>query len=252
MTAVLFCCISCSLKENRTECPCWLEIEMNSATERYGNITVAAYDSGYIFRDKLQTDDCPATYIKSVPKGYVFTSVVCGERNMMREGMNLIIPLGYPCDSIYAHCNEVKCTGEVARDTVTLRKHHAKVHLKLDDPMNLYEEYNFYVTGRICGINMLSLEPVRGDFRHLISFNEEDIGLFCLPRQRDDDVIFIQICVGKRIIDTLPLSEWIKEKGYDWDKLNLDDIYIGVDYSRSSVNVTIAEWEEGKDYNVQI
>lgn len=252
ITAVMICCCSCSLKEDRTDCPCWLEIDMDSVSAGYGYVTVAAYDSGYIFRDKINTDESPGPYVKTVPKGYIFTSVVSGERNMRREGLNLIIPLGYPCDSIYAHCNLVKCLGETARDTVILRKQHAKVYLKLNDPTGIYREYDLYVSGEVCGMDLIYNDPIAGDFRHLIKIDDENNGRFCLPRQRTDDELVIHICEEKRILETLPLSDWIKSTGYDWQKKNLDDIYIGLDYSRALVNISVADWEGGEVYHIRI
>ena len=99
--AALLSLAACSIKEDRTPCPCWLSIDFTRVSQK--NVNVAAWGDGELFSERIAVKDYldPESYEKTVPKGYVYTSVVSGERDMQRSGARLVIPLGHDADSIY-------------------------------------------------------------------------------------------------------------------------------------------------------
>ena len=134
LVAALIGAASCSIKEDRTPCPCWLSIDLSRCSQN--SVTVAAWAEPELFsaRDAVQDYKDPDSYEKTVPKGYVNTSVVTGEREMRRSGARLIIPLGHDAASIYAHAGAIECFGEFAKDTAMLHKQFARVFVNVEIP----------------------------------------------------------------------------------------------------------------------
>ena len=251
--AALLSLAACSIKEDRTPCPCWLSIDFTGVSQK--NVNVAAWGDGELFSERIAVKDYlePESYEKTVPKGYVYTSVVSGERDMVRSGSRLVIPLGHDADSIYAHAASVECLGEFARDTARLHKQFARIFVSVEIPQGHDYPYTFSACSDVSGMDMRDLSPVDGEFRYDLTIGEDDIGMFCVPRQNvDGSGLRLLIHDKGEAIETLPLAEWIDRMGYNWLKKDLDDIYIGVDYARAEVSITVQGWDEGYSFKVEI
>ena len=86
-----------------------------------------------------------------------------------------------------------------------------------------------------------------------MKLGEDNVCMFCVPRQKEDGGgLRIVILDNGQAIETLPLAEWIDRLGYSWLKKDLEDIYIGVDYARAEVCITVQGWDEGISFKVEI
>ena len=70
----------------------------------------------------------------------------------------------------------------------------------------------------------------------------------CLPRQADDslELEFYDKDMTKADgapVDRLALGDYIRAAGYDWNREDLEDLYVNVDYTDAGVSVAIREWE---------
>jgi hypothetical protein len=253
LAVALACACACSIKEDRNPCPCWLSIDFRWCADDM--VTVSAWGRDEIFSERVATEDyqSPNYYERTVPKGYVSTSVVRGERDMVRNGARLIIPYGHDADSIYAHAGIVGCFEEFATDTVFLHKQFARVFMSMDVPQGHDYPYTFKVCSDVCGIDLRDLSPVEGLFEIDLRLDKDNICVFCLPRQKTrGGALSLPIYQGDELIETIPLAEWINCMGYDWQKKDLEDIYIGVDYAKAQVSILIKGWEEGYSFKVEI
>ena len=253
MAAALFLAASCSIKEDRSPCPCWLSIDLSRCAQK--SVTVAAWGENEIFSERVAVQDYleEGSYEKTVPKGHINTSVVNGERDMQRSGARLIIPMGHDADSIYAHASSVECFGEFAKDTAVLHKQFARVYMHVEIPQGHEYPYTFQTCSDVCGMDMRDLSPVEGDFRIDLQLDEENICMFCLPRQKENSGnLKLLIHEGNEVIETIPLAEWINQMGYNWLQKDLEDIYIGVDYAKAEVSISIKGWDDGYSFKVEI
>ena len=253
LAAALIGAAACSIKEDRTPCPCWLSIDFAKVSQK--NVNVAAWGDSELFFERIAVTDYPdaGSFEKTVPKGYVNTSVVSGEREMFRSGARLNIPVGHDADSIYAHAGYVECLGEFASDTAVMHKQFARVFMNVEIPQGLRYPYTFTACSDVCGMDMRDLSPVEGEFRVDLDLDEENICMFCLPRQRESGGnLKLLIYEGNEVIETIPLAEWINQMGYNWLKKDLEDIYVGVDYAKAEVSISIKGWDEGYSFKVEI
>ena len=253
MAAALILAASCSIKEDRSPCPCWLSIDFSRCNR--SSVTVSAWGEEEIFSERVAVQDYQESeiYEKTVPKGYVNTSVITGEREMKRSGARLIIPIGHDADSIYAHASSVECFGEFAQDTAVLHKQFARVFMSVEIPQGHEYPYSFQACSDVCGMDMRDLSPVEGEFSIDIMLDEDNICMFCLPRQRENGGnLKLLIYEDEEVIETIPLAEWINQMGYNWLKKDLEDIYIGVDYAKAEVSISIKGWDDGFSFKVEI
>ena len=253
LAAALVCAASCSIKEDRVPCPCWLSIDLGGCSQK--NVTVSAWSESEIFTERVAVQDYKddGIYEKTVPKGLVRTSVISGERDMRRSGATLTIPAGHDADSIWAHASLVECAGEFARDTAVLRKQFARVFMSVESPEGHSYPYRFIVRSNVSGMDMRDLSPVSGEFRKELKLDKDNICMFCLPRQEEDGgALRLLLLDGEEVVDELPLASWISQMGYSWLRKDLEDIYIGVDYAKAEVSISIQGWDEGCSFKVEI
>ena len=172
---------------------------------------------------------------------------------MQRSGARLTIPLGHDADSIYAHAASVECLGEFAKDTAELHKQFARVFVSVEIPEGHDYHYTISACSNVSGMDMRDLSPVDGEFRYNLKLGEGNICMFCVPRQKEEGgELRLLIYEGDKVIETIPLAEWIDKMGYNWLKKDLEDIYIGVGSAKAEVSITVQGWDEGKSFKVEI
>jgi hypothetical protein len=253
LAAALLAAASCSIKEDRQPCPCWLRMDFGRCPPQ--SVTVSAWNGSELFSERIAVQDYSAegSYEKTVAKGYVNTSVTSGERKMVRSGSVLKIPVGCDADSLWAHAGRVDCSEESATDTVILHKQFARVFVSVKMHQDKGYPYTLTACSDVAGMDLRDLSPVEGEFRHDLKIGEEGICMFCIPRQKEDGgELRIVIHEQGRAVEAIPLAAWIEGMGYSWIKKDLDDIYIGVDYARAEVSIAVQGWAEGHSFKVEI
>ena len=249
-----FLLASCSVKEDREECPCLLQLDLHPCLAVSDDVVVAVWnESGaeQYFRDTVHVSDCPDVYERNVRRGQAIVCVHTGTVAGLEEGNGLTIPYGHDSDMIYAVADRVACSGESCRDTVVLHKQFATLLLKLERTENGKHSYSFNVESDIAGMDLLTLLPIGGKFRHDVVFDEEDVGRVNLPRHPvNNENIVLNILEGGFAVAMVNLSEMIREADYDWTSESLEDIYVRVDYAEASVKVSIYEWSEGQKQEI--
>lgn len=243
---------SCSIKEDRTLCPCWLDIDITSCAEHTREVTIAGWNGSRLFLEKIAVADYPDVYQTTVAKGMVTSTAFSGLMEGRSEGGCILIPEGSQSDPIRAHSALVDCTGESATDKVELYRQYATVHLSMKGEDVKANPYDLRIIGDVCGIDITTLSPVAGAFRFTPEADPDGTWIFRLPRQDEDTRIRAELILDGSVVDHLPLYEWIRQTGYSWIERDLKDIYIGVDFGQGTVSVTIQGWDEGESLNIRL
>lgn len=245
---------SCSVKEDRGVCPCWLRLDLHPCLDVTGDVMVSAWsgngDSRYL-RDKAHVLDYKEYYEADVPKGETFINVFTEALDNIEEGHRITIPFGQDFDRIHAYSNHVVCDGEFYVDTVRLHKQYAVVFVKVEKSELEDYPYEFFVESDVCGIDLLTLSPISGEFRYDIVFDDKDVGSFVLPRQFvDSDALTLNIRNKGVVVESINLAAMVRTMEYSWEDESLEDIYIGVDYADAEVSISISDWGEGQKVDV--
>ena len=247
--------MSCSIKEDRDGCPCWMTVEMPDRVGHDGSVVLRlrgnsyedAMDYTYKVSESIKADVGILEY--EVPRGSVGVSVVNSAR--------LVVPVGEQMDSLYGffkpyhtRCESVKCD-------VELHKEFCTVSFTLVDKH--YESpYDIEVRGNVSGVSPWDLAPMNGVFKYA-PVAEEGVYRVRVPRQVDASLELVMLEMpgqvgydggrteddGERaVVNRLPLGEYIIRSGYDWAAKDLSDVSVALDLEKQQVMVTVSGWDE--------
>ena len=239
--------MSCSIKEDRDGCPCWMTVEMPDRVGHDGSVVLRlrgnsdedAVDYAYKVSESIKADVGILEY--EVPRGSVGVSVVNSAR--------LAVPVGEQMDSLYGfskmyhtRCESVKCD-------VELHKEFCTVSFTLVDE-GYSSPYEIEVWGNVAGVSAWDLMPVKGDFRYA-PVQKNGVYQVRVPRQEDNSLELVMLEMPnpvehdgeKVVVDRLPLGEYIARSGYDWTAEDLADVNIALDLEMHQVMITVSGWD---------
>lgn len=215
---------SCSVKEDRSDCPCRLTVEAGKGT------VLSAWYGG----QKILDNHSGGIVDRMVPRGIV--EIVASEGRFCAE-------VGQQVDSLFAEHALVDTDGETAGHSVNLQKSFATIGLDFKDKEEGRIDYVLLVTGTVSGVDCRTLEPVDGLFRCSPEVLEDGRGYrFRVPRQRDDSLTLVLSEKGETV-DTIPLGVLIRKTGFDWTQGSLGDVAVVADLPASTFEVTVMAWD---------
>lgn len=216
---------SCSVKEDRSDCPCWLTVRAS-----YPNEAVSAwYGEKTLFEGLIgqQVD-------RKVPRGAV---------NVVTSLGSFTAPVGSQMDKLYATRTHVDTRGEEAEIAPFLNKQFATVYLEYSDTEDGRVGYTLEVFGQIKGADKRTLQPVDGTFRCLLEASSGRGYEVRLPRQKNDSVVINRYDTNGNMLSPIPLGKIIQEAGFDWEAESLGDIIILADIPATSFQITVMQWD---------
>ena len=223
---------SCSVKEDRSDCPCWLTVEAESTATLTG-----WYGSQRIF------DGHKGGFVdRMVPRGDIAIISSRGEFTVA-EGLQM--------DELFAELLHVDTDGEKAFAKVQLKKQFATVTLDFKDEEDGRTDYDIIVKGNIQGADSKTLEPKEGPFRCIPEASPERGYQFRVPRQKDNSLT-AELWSEGALVDTIPVGELIAKAHFDWRSESLGDIHIMADLPAKTFTITVMEWEGPVIFEVTI
>ena len=234
---------SCSVKEQRDDCPCYLVLDFSEVDEyMYNDIRVFLADSDKpVYEHSSTFDDVWPEYAFYVPRSQQLSvNIYSGEGDCFDESKGIMIPYGEQCPRIYMYSTVLDTGCETLRDTVCLHKNHCVLDLYLEKE-ELAPQYDLCIKGNICGYGMKG-QPVRGEFSYRPAGNPSNGYQLCIPRQSDASLV-LEIDDGSEVLKTFALGEYIVAGGYDWDAPDLEDLTVHVNWTYTNVILTISGWD---------
>lgn len=259
VTAVL-CAIlllSCSVKEDRTECPCFLTLDLGAvetaALARQGldSLVVGVVsgtdfyeEMGFALRDNVQE------YNLAVPKSQVDVIVACGiGRNGLSSG-GFSIPEGNECPAVYLFSDSFLADAGEMRRTVTLHRNYCMLSVSMKTSYNAHARpYLIHLEGNVSGC-LMDGTPAEGVFS---CFSSPSSGGLChlnIPRQKDGSLMLDVHFQDTGEIRSFPVGEYILESGYDWSAPDLEDIQVEMDFSLSGLTFSISGWKKTLSFEI--
>lgn len=244
---------SCSVKEDRRDCPCVLVMAFNRVPELDGRTKMNVSLSGNKTRlvEMVEIREKQETVSFLVNRENITVSAVLSERQEYLGDM--IIPLGSQAFGLYGGKIDIPCYGENAEGKISLNKQFARINLTLmgsdADPCTP----SFAVHGNVCGWHMDDCSPIAGTFYHIEPLDSRRIATFVVPRQLDDSMMLDLIMpeFGSTSV-SLALGKEIADRGYDWTASNLPDVNVVLQYSAVSLKIVSCEWSEAIVMEVEI
>ena len=238
---------SCSIKEDRDGCPCWMTVEMPDRVGQDGSVVLRlrgnsdedAINYEYQVTEEVKASVGALEY--EVPRGAVGVSAV--------NPVRLTIPVGEQMDSLYGFFKMYHTRCESVLCDVDLHKEFCTVSFTLGED-GYTSPYDIEVWGNVAGVSAWDLMPVQGDFRYA-PVQKNGVYQVRVPRQVDNSLELVMLEIpgqagndGERaIVDRLPLGEYIARSGYDWNAEDLADVSVALDLEMQQVMITVSGWD---------
>ena len=234
---------SCSVKENRTACPCALALELIGLPVR--PVVLGVTGEGYSFTEIVQAD---TVLVLPVPKGELAVSAVGGA---LAEGDGSVrIPEGEEAPPLYLFYADVSTEAEQVVLPVTLRKQFCALELLFKGPSGYGPPFEVAIEGAYGGWRPDG-SPASGPFSRRLLPGSDGRATLRLPRQGDDSLL-MHIVFADRKVRTFALGSYISASGYDWTAPDLEDLTLHVDISLTSVTISTDLWSHTEDIEVWI
>ena len=223
---------SCSVKEDRSDCPCWLTVEAENTATLTG-----WYGSQRIFDGHKG--------------GFVDRMVPRGDVAIISSKGGFTVAEGNQMDELFAELLHVDTDSESAYAKVQLKKQFATVTLDFKEADNGRTDADIIVKGNIQGADSKTLEPEEGPFRCIPEPDPERGYRFRVPRQKDNSLT-AELWSEDVLLDAIPVGELIDKAHFDWKKESLGDIHILADLPAQTFTITVMEWEGPITFEVTI
>lgn len=240
MLAAIAAVPACSIKEDRSSCPCMLTVDFPEAAAK---VMMNCWNQERrIIDDVLELDGEKCIRKYHVPKGSCTVSAIEGYEGLEVSGEVLLIPEGKQMSCLYACASDVATDGETAEYKVDFKKNYVKVNLCFSGSETGLCPYDLLVRSNVAGLEMRTLAPVIGTFTCTPEISEAKGYQFIIPRQLDETLL-IDLMQGAEIYDTIILGRIIASTGYDWTAEELADIDLVIDLSKREISITVSGWD---------
>ena len=269
---------SCSIKEDRDGCPCWMTVDLSDVAESRwkspevqsniehqdvtksqesrsnvaenvllrlrGNSDEDEVDYAFKMTETVNTEVGALEY--EVPRGSIGVSVIEMPDRVGHDviagydGDEIRIPVGEQMDSLYGFFKMYHTRCESVLCDVDLHKEFCTVSFTLGDE-GYSSPYDIEVWGNVAGVSAWDLMPVKGDFRYA-PVQKNGVYQVRVPRQEDNSLEMVMLD-DDDIVDSLPLGEYIARSRYDWTAEDLADVNVALDLEMQQVMITVSGWD---------
>jgi len=243
--------IACSVKEERSDCPCCLGLDYSECILGNNELVLKAWeeDLSESFRDTPLSGSTGEYREYSVPKCDLTVLSLVGATESA-DG-KIFADSGCQADSIYAslECFSTRC--EYCFKRLCLKKQFATLRLSFDAPPVGVTE--LIVESGTAGVSLLSLEGLPGHFKYNLKKTGESRYEVRLFRQCDEHLslfVFSETLAGG--FKEINLASLLSECGYDWKEESLRDIDLQVDNALGKMTIMISDWNEKMGITVEI
>ena len=234
---------SCSVKENRTVCPCNLTLELTGLPVR--PVVLNVVGEGFSLTEVVHAD---TVLVMPVPKGEVAVSAVGGA---LAEGDGSVrIPEGEEAPPLYLFHSDVSTDAEQVFLPVMLHKQFCTLELLFKGPPGYGPPFEVAVAGFYGGWRPDG-SPAPGPFSRRLLPGSDGRAILRLPRQGDDSLL-MHIVFSDQVVRTFALGSYIAAAGYDWSVPDLEDLTLTVDISLTSVTISSDLWTRTEDIELWI
>ena len=244
---------SCSVKEDRSPCPCWLTVDGTDAFRVSDRPSLRIWSGADVgVSETLPEGDAPYVREYTVPRGTATVSVHSGPETGKEEEGRVLFADNLPADTLWAHASAVDCRGEEARDTVRMRRQFARVALRPREGSWSASGVRSMAVSTSCGgLDLRTLRPLDGGWGMPLDIEDDTEAVFYVPRLRPDGRFSLTLDI-RGDAEERDLQAALRQTGYDWTKADLDDITLTLDGSLCVVEVTVEQWKGGEEYDEHI
>ncbi|MBQ1913458.1 MAG: hypothetical protein II171_07860 [Bacteroidales bacterium] len=251
---------SCSVKENRSLCPCLLTVRISAVRSPPATLVCI---SGPVVTNRIVPGD--TLFHIPVPRGRVLALAYAGAEEIPHPEEGCTAPLGHTFPPLYLASALVEAAGDSTSVHLPLRKQFCTLSLTLEGPPGWADPYAMEVAGEVCGVSA-SGAPLPGPFRAPFLPATASVSLSArmlstafkaiagadgpvsgvwsvrLPRQHPSDPLWLDILMPDRVVRRFNLGALLKDAGYDWLAPDLEDLELSLELSVTAITFRSGLW----------
>ena len=258
-SAAIAGCLSCSVKEDRMECPAYVTVLTDRfAQQGLQDGTVSFSADHLLARDEINfLSYLREGYEQACPRDYARAAVLSGVENGRLSEDRFVIPPGRQADLLWAYGTAFSAEEDSYVLDAVPHKQYCLIKFLFDDSPTPPGDYpwRFRLLADCSGMNIYTLEPVEGTYRSVVGPNAIGEWYGVLPRQKTNNMrleVFLPNADDEtegRTDYTLDLGKAFEKQGYDWGEEDLKDIAVTVGFTETGIRLTVEEWEGDDHYH---
>jgi len=157
------------------------------------------------------------------------------------------VPKGSQADSVYSFVTSKNCLEEDAVVECRFLKQFANltVWVKTGDPGSRFP-YKVVVRTTVCGMRLLDLSPVSGDFEYEMHPDFESSDSVRLFRLSGAVLLLDMVRTDSgQTVATINLMDELLAAGYDWNAPELEDVTAAINMEMLKFSVDVDSWTDG-------
>ena len=239
---------ACSVKEDRSPCPCLLTVDL-SETLNESVTPVSLWDKGLklsvsdagkhvFYSASYDYDSVRPEYCISVNRGDVIVAGILGVDKGLVSGTEYHVSENCQADRLFVSSSMVECEGEESYCALKMYKQYSEIRISGLDSL----DYRMEVVAGCAGLDLQTRRALPGQFRYELSCDDDGLCCFRMPRQSDDELQIIMYDASGHMSKSIPLGMYMTDMGYDWDAESLSDVTVNVDKVTVAVTISINGW----------
>ena len=254
---------SCSIKEDRIECPCYLSLDFSDVdSSTINNILIWFTDSNnnIIKSDSINKHSFSKSYKTTVKRG--ITNIYCWSNynDMLSYKSNQITKYDDPIipsfivndkkamDNIYSCIKQIDTNTESMNVNINMKKTFLSFRVKIIGLKDIKPNYKLMIVSGSKGYSFNG-EILQSTYKYFPKgirvnsiYNLWDTYHFLVPLQEDAKQLNLAMINNNKKTTIFPLGEKLESCGIDLKKSYRDDIVITIDFSSLNVDVNITNW----------
>jgi len=252
IACILLLLFSCSVKEDRLDCPVQLSLDISSYGIEDQGLVISTTNENVIIKQYYYPGLSDSLLLFSMPKGELFISGITTLSSCYVADMKVLCPEGRQYDRLFTYSNTIKAMGEYASDRIIMHKQYTLLELDL---AHIITKDDFVdkltVKGNYSGLDLIDGTPLTLPYKTRCDCIDSTHFLVRVPRQGDDRLELDLVMSSGKIL-TFPIGTMLRQSGFDWNAEDLDDARIEIVTIEAGVTITIQDWETGFAYVVHI
>lgn len=247
---------ACSIKEDRTECPCYLDVTLLRQAEdifpqdkAWCSIWADGIENvgEHVFEPVIGSDGTLSCAVRKNP------STAVAVTNLKPESQIIAVPAGGQMERLYASRLDVECLAdETGVEIGFFGKQYVNVSFRLnDDAIPFREDLTITLDGPYDGLTLPSMTAHPGAFSCSSRFDEKGEAALRIPPQGGPG---LKACIrlGTNPPAAMDLYRVMLDADFDWETGNLGDFEIEIGMNNVTGIAEILDWEivtlEGKKF----
>lgn len=264
--AFVFCAallLSSCILEERGSCPSYLTLDLSSTPDGVDSLyLILQYNDGTLFRDTILKEDFTSNYEIAVPRGSAAVAAYGNISGMVYEN-GYVTGKGSPADNIYTYFSKGEYETDLSSDTISVTKNNMAIHIKVLGRTKASEGLVMEIFGTCIGYSN-SGEIIQGEFYHSpealhIPTEVEDFYSFFtrVTRHPSDSPLYMKLStkypdsVGMDTLLEISIQEKISQAGLSMSDSHLQDLYLTIDHSRSTISISVDDFNSTNHVEVE-